>query len=44
MLLSSTYEVRIILVYTYDYFCNFFVPFNKKHYTPPLPLPEQNVT
>ena len=46
--MNSTYEVGLILVYTYDsfcnffvqftydYFCNFFVQFNKKHYPPPF--------
>ena len=45
MLMNYTYEVRLILVYTYEYLCNFFVQSNKK--TPlslPLQLPEQNVT
>ena len=42
----STYEGRLILVYTYEYFCNFFVQLKEKHHYRPLPLqlPEQNVT
>ena len=43
LLMNSTYEVRLILVYTYEHFCNFFVHFDKKHHYPP-PFNSQNKT
>ena len=44
MLMNSPYEVRFILVYTYEYFCNFFVQFNKKNTIAPPPFNSQNKT
>ena len=36
--MNSTYEVRLTLVYTYEYFCNFFCSIQqKKHQYPPPP-------
>ena len=38
------YEVRLILVYTYECFCNLFVQFNKKNTIIPPPFNSQNKT